>query len=411
MSAGHSVLRLAVLLLAAAIAVWGQTPAVFSQMDEMLGALSDITGWKVERKVPAETLSKEKFREFVENNLKEAADSREIQAEETALKMFGLVPQDFNLLRETADLYTEQAAAFYDYRKKRLVLLDSTTNRAEQRMAVVHELAHALADQRYSIKRYMHRGASNDDATTARQAVTEGQATWLTFAYLARRSGGKAEVPLAMLDQLAGQTGAVGEDFPVLSNTPLYIRESLMFPYTEGLRFQDAVYRERGRAGFDEVFQRPPISTQHILHAPAYFAATRPATPELPKLREVAGQEARRLRKWIEGSLGEFDISALLRQYVGRREGAAAASRWRGGSFRLYEHKRAKYPVLVHAAQWETPQDARAYFNLYQRVLRGKWKTYEVASASENEVTGNGDSGRFVLRLRGDLVQSVEGLR
>ena len=40
--------------------------------------------------------------------------------------MFGLVPQDFNLGRETENLLGEQAAAFYDYKKKRLYIIDST---------------------------------------------------------------------------------------------------------------------------------------------------------------------------------------------------------------------------------------------------------------------------------------------
>ena len=31
--------------------------------------------------------------------------------------MFGFIPQDFDLAKETVDLVSEQAAAFYDYRK------------------------------------------------------------------------------------------------------------------------------------------------------------------------------------------------------------------------------------------------------------------------------------------------------
>ena len=269
-------LRRVVFFLVATGALWAQTPALFTQVDEMLRGLSQITGWKVHRKVPAEMLSKEKFRKLIDQNLKEAAKDKEIQAQETTLKMFGLVPPDFKLLEESADLVTEQAAAFYDLKKKRLFVLDSTTSDSEQRIALVHELAHALADQQHSLDQYMHKGSPDDDATTARQAVTEGQAMWLTWAYMSMKSGRKAELPQEMLDQLASQVGAEGTDFPVFSQAPLYIRESLTFPYTAGLRFQDAVYRERGRASFDEVFTRPPVSTQQILHARTYFSNQKP---------------------------------------------------------------------------------------------------------------------------------------
>jgi len=173
------------------------TPPLFSQVDEMLKGLSEITGWKVQRTVPSETLSREKFAKMVQDGVKDAEGDKETHAAEVALKMFGLVPQDFNLARESADLITEQAAAFYDYKKKRLFVLESTQNSNEQRLALAHELAHALADQQHPLNKYLH-DAKNDEEATARQAVVEGQASWLSWAYLSRRSGRKAEVPVAM---------------------------------------------------------------------------------------------------------------------------------------------------------------------------------------------------------------------
>ena len=223
--------------------------------------------------------------------------------------------------------------------------------------------------------------------------------------------GGKPEIPAIMIDELTRQVGGTGEDFPVFTKSPLYIRESLIFPYTEGLKFQDAVFREKGKAAFDEVFRHPPASTQQILHATNYFSGTTPSTPQLMRLEDAVGKDAGHFRKLIEGSLGEFDISALLRQYGSDREGRSAATHWRGGAFRLYEHKIDKYPVLEHVVEWDSPEAAHTYFFLYQKVLRGKWKKMEVTSATETEVSGHGDSGRFLLRLNGSLVQSVEGLR
>ena len=46
----------------------------------------------------------------------------DIKAESLTLKMLGLIPQDFDLRQQTVDLLTEQAAAFYDYQKKKLFL-------------------------------------------------------------------------------------------------------------------------------------------------------------------------------------------------------------------------------------------------------------------------------------------------
>ena len=148
-----------------------------------------------EERCPSEILSKEKFQHYLSTHIKDSAHDKETRAEELALKMFGLVPQDFNLAKETEDLLGEQAAAFYDYKKKRLYIIDSTPAGEEQQMALVHELAHALADQQHSLGKYLNQGSPDSDESTAREAVMEGQATWLTWAYEAKRAGGKGEVP------------------------------------------------------------------------------------------------------------------------------------------------------------------------------------------------------------------------
>ena len=400
--------RLLVLALLAVSAAAQSSTSLFKQVDEMAASLSEITGWQIRKKVPSEMLSNDRFRRIVETSMKKGSHEKEIHLEEVTLKMFGFVPQDFNLAKESVDLVSEQAAAFYDYNKKRLFVLESTPSGPEQQLALVHELAHALADQHHNLGKYLTRGSPDDDATTARQAVMEGQATWLAWAYMTKKNGGKGEVPPDILDKLTTSAGADGDDFPVFTKAPLYIRESLTFPYNEGMRFQDAVYRKDGRRGFDEVFSRPPLDTQQILHPDLYFSNPKPTDPEPPTL---PAKDMALVRTLTDGSLGEFDFSALLRQYVDEKEGAEATRHWRGGAYRLYEYKKDKIPVLTYISDWDSPEAARAYFALYERVLRGKWKKIVVTIHSEDEVAGTGDSGRFQLRLSGSSVQSIEGLQ
>ena len=392
-------------------AALAQPSPVFTQVDEMVATLSEITGWQIRKQVPSEMLSSEKFRRMVESGVKKSSADEDIRAEELTLKMFGFVPQDFNLKRESVDLVSEQAAAFYDYNKKRLYVLDTTPEGTEQQVALAHELAHALADQHHPLRKYIDQDAADDDASTARQAVMEGQATWLAWAYMSRHNGGKGDVSPALLDQVTSSAGAEGGDFPVFSSAPLYVRESLTFPYNQGMRFQDAVYQKLGRRSFDEVFLHPPRSTQQILHAERYLTRTAPSEVRPPPAAAVFAGEARRYKVLNEGTLGEFDHAVLLRQYAGDREGAEAARHWRGGAYRLFENKRDKFPVLAFASAWDSAESARSFFELYQKVLQGKWKKLEVTTRAPDEISGSGDTGRFRLRLSGDTVISVEGLR
>jgi hypothetical protein len=339
---------------------------------------------------------------MVEKDAVAAERDKSTKAVELTLKMFGLVPWEFNLARETAGLIEEQAAAFYDPRKKRLFVLDTVPDGPEQRVALAHELAHALADQQYGLTKFL-RGAHEDDASTARQSVVEGQASWLSWAVMAELAGGRAEVPAQLLQELSA-VGATGEAFPVLGQTPVYMRESLTFPYIQGMQFQDAVFRKLGVGAFDRVFQNAPLSTSEILHPEGYGdALRRPQKVVLPKAPENT-------RKLIDGDLGEFDFSAILRQYVAEDAGRRAAAAWLGGAYALYEDKRSKAPLLVHASLWNSPASAQEFFQLYQDVLRSKWKQFEIRSRTAQEIRGVGDRGEFLLRISGASVLCLEGV-
>jgi hypothetical protein len=384
--------------------------ALFNEVDGIIRTLSEITGWPVRWKVPSEIVTKESFRKYVEGHTKGRSAEKEIRAEEIALKLFGLVPQDFGLAKETVDLLDEQAAAYYDYKKKRLFILDSTPPGDEQRMALVHELAHALADQQHPLGKYLNHGSPDSDESTAREAVMEGQATWLTWAYESKIAGGAADVSERLLRELTADPQE-GSDFPVLNAAPLYVRESLLFPYDDGARFQDAVFHRLGAKGFGEVFEHGPASTQQILHPADYFDHVQPKDIDLPTLAAEIGKQAHDFRLLIGGSLGEFDHNILLRQFTDRATATAASVHWRGGEFRVYEDKKDGAPLLVYASEWDSPGAAQTFFTLYETVLQKKWKHMQVDSRTPTELKGTGDSGNFTVRIAGTAVQSIEGLK
>ena len=380
---------------------------LFEETPKILATLSEITGWKAPKPVPADIITRNQLHRFIQDRMKEEMKPEDIRIEDLTLKMFGLVPQNFDMQKATLDLLTEQAAAFYDYNKKRLFILETESSLAEKRIALVHELAHALADQNVSLKKYIRQGSSSDDGETAREAVMEGQATWLMWAYTSKIGGGPADVPDMALKMLGSAPDIAGNQYPVFANAPLYMRGSLVFPYTYGLLFQNAIFKKDGKASFSEVFKKPPASTQQILHPDKYIdriAPTDPKTPEPP--------HAKQYRELAAGNVGELDHCLLLRQYGQTAEEAEKiVNHWRGGSYRLLEGKKDKNAhVLCYTVEWDSPEIARSYFALYERVLHGKWKKIEVQRRTATTLTGTGDDGRFVLQLEGNSVASLEGL-
>jgi hypothetical protein len=385
------------------------TPApaqeLFSQIPSIKQGLSAITGLAFTRDVPYASITKDQLRKYLEQRLHDTMKPDEVRAEELTLKMLGLVPKDFDLRRNTLELLTEQAAAFYDYNQKRLFVLKGAGSGEEERVALIHEMAHALADQHFHLAKFIHEGMKSDDGTTARQAVMEGQATWLMTAYLAREAGGSPDIPPAIIEMMKKSVeSSADQQYPVFSQAPLYIRESLVFPYAEGLAFQDAVFRKLGKDAFAEVFVHPPASSGQILHPERYLAHAGLAIPDPP-----TAPYARDCRKLADGTLGEFDFRVLLAQYTSADEGASAAEHLVGASYELLEHKREKFPVLSAASAWDSPESAQKYIELYGRVMRGKWKKLEITSETPDRVEGRGDSGYFRVWVDGVKVNQLEG--
>ncbi len=59
-----------------------------------------------------------------------------------------------------------------------------------------------------------------------------------------------------------------------MARAPLLLQESLLFPYSEGLGFEQAILVKAGKeAAFAGVLANPPSSSFEIMHPAAYMSA------------------------------------------------------------------------------------------------------------------------------------------
>jgi hypothetical protein len=232
----------------------------------------------------------------------------------------------------------------------------------------------------------------------------EGQATWLMSEYLARKSGQSLKDSPALVAMMSNLNDSGAGQYPVFDNAPLYERTTLVFPYTKGMLFQNAVIQRDGQEGFADVFRKPPVSTQQILHPDKYFAGVKPADPALPD-PHLHGYKG-----LVGGSLGEIEHAILLEQYSGKERAESLAPHWRGSAFELLENKKAGRVVLLYAVEWDSEDSAREYFTAYRGILQKKWKAMSVAEETPDSLTGLGDDGRFEIHRKGAVVTSMEGL-
>ncbi len=363
-------------------------------VDSALADLAAITGFQIKTPVAFQSITREQVKALLSDKMKGAVKPEEIRAEELTLKMFGFVPQSFDLKKSTLELLTEQTAAFYDFHEKKLFITDWAADKMEEE-ALIHELAHALADQNFHLERFTRKVENDSEKSLARQAVVEGQAQWLTRAVLLKRGA----VPATEDPRKAPEKD---DDSPIFDKAPLYFQATLMFPYDVGESFQEALFEKFGKESFARVFEHPPVSAQQILHPELYFSSLIPLDANVPLMKGM--------KVLVEGPVGELDHAILLQQYLDQDAARSLSPHWRGGNFRIYENKKKNLDVLVYRSIWSDDASALRYFAAYEKILKGKWKNTEITERTDSRIAGKGDDGFFCVDVSATVVTTREGL-
>ncbi|HSJ28907.1 MAG TPA: hypothetical protein VLB67_11895 [Acidimicrobiia bacterium] len=191
------------------------------------------------------------------------SDIEDLPADEALLRLLGLIGPDLDLLQLYLDLYGEQVAGFYDGEVGELVVPAGDSLGAMQKATLVHELTHALTDQRFGFNDVYERLIDDQrfDEAVAFLAVIEGDATLTEILYIQR---------LDVSEQQELLVEMFSAESDVFDAAPAFLQNSLIFPYQYGLAF---VQRAFEIGGFDEVnrlYVEPPRSSEQIYDPRAY---------------------------------------------------------------------------------------------------------------------------------------------
>src|SRR5206468_3609030 len=75
---------------------------------------------------------------------------------------------------------------------------------------------------------------------------------------------------------------------PIFNSAPNFLKESLIFPYREGLTFVQEVMFKKGREGaFAGTMASPPRTTREIMQPSVYLAQEKIPPLPLPKLQPI----------------------------------------------------------------------------------------------------------------------------
>jgi hypothetical protein len=423
-----------------------QANELFALVDELIKFSSDETGLPANNQVKRQLTTRNEVESYLTKKFNEDQDARRMQRDEVVLKKFGLLDRDFALKPFLLELLKEQIEAYYDSKTKTVNLLD-WVDVEEQKPVLAHELTHALQDQHADLEKWDDQTPEDvstdskgdtehlarDEMDTARDAVVEGQATAVMMDYVLKPMGKSLVKDPEVLEMLKQRMTGAG-DSPVMARAPLLLSESMLFPYREGLSFEQDIWMDKGRdAAFAGALDNPPTSTWEIINPRMYESHKIPAVPLMPDIHPLTDKL---YVPYDIGQVGQLDVHILAELFGGDQAARNLTPAWNGGIYWAGQQRsvaeadhgktnaqpqgdasNTKSLVLFYLSAWRNAATARGFADLYADSLGRKYSGLKEDTAAEKdgppdpddtEKVFNTGEGPVVITVRGNLVFVAE---
>jgi hypothetical protein len=409
---------------------------LFLSVDQILKFASKDSLLPIKHPVKTKLTSRDEVVAYLEKSMREDKSAQRVYRSELVLKKFGLLPRDFHLEAAVVAMLREQVAGYYDPKSKTMNLLDWVPL-DQQKPVLAHELTHALQDQSFGLEKWMKRGDVDldkkkqlnaadmeaDEADEAREAVVEGQAEAVMVNYilapLGRTVVNSPETIAALdADMIDGTADSVE-----FKNAPIFLKESLTFPYRYGIKFVAALMKAGKNYSFAASFQNVPRNTRQIMEPNTYLSGERIDPLPLPDLKKIFKDYDR----FDVGAIGEFDVSMLIEQYADVGVSNRLYPAWRGGYY--YSVRAKSNPAaplgLLYVSRWSDAGQAAQFAAIYAGSLAKRYRSVQAVLRQEEEspaldlkttgrLTGvhtwRTEDGPVVIDVQGDTVLVSESL-
>ena len=332
-------------------------------VEELIRAAESVRQLRLRRRVMIEI----EDGDAIAQSLRSQIEEEEIERARLVYGALGLLDAEEDLYSMFAGVLGEQVIGYYDPDTGRLVIRDDVMaglagsfgpeQAQEASLVLVHELVHALQDQRLGLGE-SYQKERTADADNAFRAVVEGDATLAMLAEALRQQGIPLSAATAGIQQMGDYVDldalVRGEK---LDDAPAILRVTLVAPYLRGLQFAAAVQGRGGWPAVNNAHRRPPATTEQVLHPDKYFAREQAETIQIPKSRALLAAGFDRVE---EDTLGELELSVYLGQ--GRASGTheQAAAGWAGDQLAVYQ--RDEKTAVIWWTSWDSELDAQEAF-------------------------------------------------
>ena len=404
-----------------------QARQLFALVDVLIKFSSDETGLPIKSTVKRQLTSRDAVEKYLEEKFSEDEGTKRLQRDEIILKKFGLLDHDFQLKPFLLALLKEQIEAYYDSKTKTVNMLDWVGPDDEQPV-LAHELTHALQDQHSDLEKWNDQTPDDvstdaagdldhlakDEMDTARDAVAEGQATAVMWDCVLKPMGKSLIKDPEVLDLVKSQMSGT-DDSPVMARAPLLLSESMLFPYREGLSFEQDVWMDQGQtAAFAGTLDRPPTSSWEIINPREYEKKHIPAIPLMPNIHPLTDPA---YKPYDIGQVGQLDVHILSELLGGDNAARDLTPAWNGGLYWAGQLRSATTPAqqadtgsigLFYLSVWKSDDSAKVFARIYANSLGRKY-SHVSELASNTSPVGEGATEQLFTTNEGPVLITTHG--
>lgn len=280
-----------------------------------------------EHPVRTRFLGDKEFEKLVTDDEADLADEDREYYDATGrlLRALGLAAGEVDLFKDQNTLNASGILAYYSPADREMVIRmnpdDVKGNELSPalRATVVHELTHALQDQRFGLERMRERAhdSSHDEALTA---LIEGHALSIENKYVSDNFSD------AEREQYDSAMEGDEEDSAAISKVPEVLSAQQFSPYVFGPTFVEALERKGEKTLLDAFMKKQPKSLEQTILPSKYFDGDNPEEidePKGPKNSEVA----------VSGQLSQLDLFFLMVRAWDPPEALRLSDLWGNGSY------------------------------------------------------------------------------
>lgn len=353
--------------------------------DEMVQLVARLRGLQPKAPIPKEVESRDEIARYLTETVHKNYDGGELQHEGRMLQKLGLIPAGMNYVDFMLKLLTEQVGGYYDPAKKKFFIAGWLPGEA-QKPIMVHELTHALQDQYFDVNAIMEkdRKSHDDDRALAHEALMEGDGVAVMFNYLLQPTGRSFDQLPDLAFVMRSQFWSMDSQYEVFKAAPMFLKETLVFPYGYGAAFLQKVWaKDPSWAAVDKIYSDLPASTEQIIHPEKYLGLR--DNPKAVTLDDPSPLLGDKWKRTYTNVLGEFSVFLFLKQYLQEEQAKRAAAGWGGDQITLVED--GTHDAVFAATTWDTPEDAAEFYSAL-----GDWFQLRYPKSQRNVDAGTGFS-------------------